>query len=43
VTAEVELFSYSWFVCFPLCWLCLQYGWDMIFDDIVPMAARHKL
>lgn len=30
--------SLAHFILFPVAILCLQYGWDMVFDDIVPMS-----
>lgn len=35
-------FSFYWFVMFPAACLCLQYGWDLIVDDIVPVKHEEE-
>jgi hypothetical protein len=35
-------FALYWFVMFPAAVFCLQYGWDMVFDDVVPMRADQE-
>jgi hypothetical protein len=37
-----EAFALYWFVMFPAALLCLQYGWDMICDEFVPMASSKE-
>ena len=39
---RAEAFAVFWFVMFPAAMFCLQYGWDMVFDDIVPLARRYR-
>jgi hypothetical protein len=33
-------FAVYWFVFAPAAWLCLQYGWDMVVDEFVPVARE---
>lgn len=33
-----EVYAYAHFVLIPVAWLCLQYGLDMLLDDVVPMS-----
>lgn len=33
-----EALAYAHFILLPTAILCLQYGWDMLMDDIVPMS-----
>ena len=34
----IELLTYLHFTLLPAALLCLQYGWDMFMDAIVPMS-----
>lgn len=32
-----DSFALAWFTLGPIAVLCLQYGWDMFVDDVVPV------
>jgi len=34
----IEAYALAHFVLIPVAWLCLQYGLDMLLDDVVPMS-----
>jgi hypothetical protein len=40
MTPEHEVWCLCYFLTTPFIWFCLQYGWDLIMDDVVPMSKR---